>query len=575
MRQCPLIKKVKAMLKNKIFSSISKKSKGKRLIGLDIGNYSVKALGVHVNGTGQKIECLAMSEADREARQNGRNPEVLTELIKGCLAEGRIMDKDVVIMVSGSQVFIRRITMPPMPEEELDAVIPFEVQKYVSIPIDKMAMDYMIVGKKEEDGVNKLDVILVAAPKELVEQELSIARAAGLKPVAVSVAPLVQWKTLTLRNSEEREKVSAMVDIGYERTVISFFNKGVLEFTRSINLGGNDVTKSLISAPISEGGKELRTLLYDDADALKREHGFPSPKEVGTTKDGISFANLSMLMRPVLEKLLSEIKASFDFYTTEFHVSHVEKVIISGGGSELKGLREFLANALGIEVESANPIHDAEYVDGISEEITAASIPSLVTAYGLAAWKKEELNLFSGKKKNASIASIPALAAPGCIAAMAMLFFYLNISGGVASAKFELEGKKKELSSLDSATTRVMQLSSKKRNLLMERDSYPQVLREDIDSAVILKEIRLHTADNIRLEYISFLSESPTAEKKKIKVTGTAFFLDKRGSAISDFMTALEDSIRFDDVRLINLEQDKDYTSEGLKFQISCLCNIM
>jgi len=465
--------------------------------------------------------------------------------------------------------------MPPMPEEELDEVIPFEVQKYVSMPIDKMAVDYMIVGEKEEDGVNKLDVILVAAPKELVEQELSIARAAGLKPVAISVAPMVQWKTFTLRNSEQRDKVSAMVDIGYERTVISFFNKGVLEFTRAINLGGNDITKSLISAPISEAGKELRTLLYDDADALKREHGFPSQGKAGVTKEGISFAHLSMLMRPVLEKLLSEIRASFDFYTTEFHVPHVEKIIISGGGSELKGLREFLAKEMGMEVESANPMLGAKYVDGISEEITAASTPSLVTAYGLATWKKEELNLIPGKKKSESIASIPALAAPCGIAAMAMLFFYLSISGGLASARAELEGKKKELSSLSSATTRVLQLGSKKRKLLTERDSYPQVLREDIDSAVILKEIRLHTADNIRLEYISFLSESPAAEKKMIKVTGTAFFLDKRGSAISDFMTALEDSIRFDDVRLINLEQDKNYTSEGLKFQISCLCNIM
>jgi len=282
-----------------------------------------------------------------------------------------------------------------------------------------------------------------------------------------------------------------------------------------------------------------------------------------------------MLMRPVLEKLLSEIRASFDFYTTEFHVPHVEKIIISGGGSELKGLREFLAKEMGMEVESANPMLGAKYVDGISEEITAASTPSLVTAYGLATWEKEELNLIPGKKKSESIASIPALAAPCGIAAMAMLFFYLSISGGLASARAELEGKKKELASLSSATTRVLQLGSKKRKLLTERDSYPQVLREDIDSAVILKEIRLRTADNIRLEYISFLSEEPTAEKKMIKVTGTAFFLDKRGSAISDFMTALEDSIRFDDVRLLNVEQDKDYTSEGLKFQISCLCNIM
>ncbi len=558
---------------NQIFSSISKKAGKKRLIGLDIGNYSVKALGINFTGTGRKVECLAMAEVPFEKRQNRRDPGVFTKLIENCLAKGRIADKDVVVMVSGPQVLVRRITMPPMPEEELDEVMPFEVKKHVSFPTDQMAIDYMIVGKKEEDGVNKLDIILVAVPRELLEQETSIVRAAGLNPVAVSVAPIVQWKTFTLCNNGKKDNVAAMVDIGYERTVISFFNKGVLEFTRSINLGGNDVTKSLISAPVSDGGKELRILLYNDADALKRKHGFPSPTEAGTTNGGISFAQLSMLMRPVLEKLLSEIKASFDFYTTEFHVPGVEKVIISGGGSGLKGLRVFLANEMGIEVESASPIHETEYANGISEEITAGSAPALVTAYGLAAWGKGELNLLSVKKKKKNIGPVTALTAPAGIAVMAMFFLYLNISGGLADARAELENKKKELSSLNSASTRVLRLSSKKKNLQAEKDSYPQVLRDDTDSAVILKEIRLHTADNIRLERINFFSETSTAEKKMLKINGTAFFLDKRGSAISDFMTALEDSILFDDVRLIYLEQDKDYTAEGLKFQLSCLCN--
>lgn len=560
---------------NQIFSSISKKTRKKRLIGLDIGSYSVKALGISFTGTGQRVECLAMVEVPLEKRENRRGPELFTELIKDCLEKGSIVERDVAIMVSGPQVLVRRIIMPIMPKEELDDVIPFEVKKHVSFSTEQMVMDYMIAGEKDEDGINKLDIILVAVPRELVEQEASIVRAAGLRPVAVSVAPVVQWKTFTLCNKEKRDNVAAMVDIGYERTVISFFNKGVLEFTRTINLGGNDVTKSLISAPINEGGKELRTLLYDDADVLKREHGFPSPTEAGATKGGISFANLSMLMRPVLEKLLSEVRASFDFYTTEFQVSDVERVVISGGGSRLKGLREFLSNELGIEVESANPIHETEYTDGISEEIVADSASTLVTAYGLAAWGKGEMNLLPGRKKSKSIGTVAALTAPSGIAVVAMFFLYLYISGGLVDARAELENKEKELASLNSASTRVLNLSSKRKKLQAEKESYPQVLRDDTDSAMILKEIRLHTADNIRLEHINFFSESSTAEKKMLRINGTAFFLDKRGSAISDFMTALEDSILFDDVRLIYLEQDKDYTSEGLKFQLSCLCNTM
>ncbi len=561
---------------NKIFSSISKKSKNKRLIGLDIGSYSVKALGIDFNGTDQKVECLAISEVDRKARQNGRNPEVLTKLIKSCLAEGHIVNKEVVIMVSGAQVFIRRVTMPPMPEEELEEVIPFEVQKYVSLPIDKMAVDYMVVGKKEEDGVNKLDVILVATPKELVEQELSIARDAGLKPVAVSVAPFVQWKAFQLGKKTYEEKVIALLDIGYEKTTISLLNNGILEFTRTIKLGGDEVTNSLMSEPLVAEEGRSRILSYEEAENIKQEHGLSQSTTAGTkTKEGVSIEQIPRLMRPFLEKLLSEIRTSFDFYMTEFQIPKVEKIIMSGGGAELKGLIEFMTGDLGIETELADPFQSTDFTGRASKDDVTGVSSAFVMPLGLAAWEIENLNLLSVKKKNKKVASVTALAAPSCVAAMAMFFFYLNISGGLAGARAELENKKNQLSSLNPATTRVLQLSSQKRKLQAEKDAYPQVLREDIDSGVILKEIRFHTADNIRLEYVNFFSEASAARKKMIKITGTAFFLDKRGSAISDFMTALEESIRFDDVRLINVEQNKDYTAEGLKFQISCLCNTM
>lgn len=136
------------------------------MIGLDIGSYSVKALGISFTGTGQRVECLAMVEVPLEKRENRRGPELFTELIKDCLEKGSIVERDVAIMVSGPQVLVRRIIMPIMPKEELDDVIPFEVKKHVSFSTEQMVMDYMIAGEKDEDGINKLDIILVAVPRE-------------------------------------------------------------------------------------------------------------------------------------------------------------------------------------------------------------------------------------------------------------------------------------------------------------------------------------------------------------------------------------------------------------------------
>ena len=151
------------------------------MIGLDIGHYCVKALEIKSSKTGSEVKALAKKELPPELRQGSRDPKAISQVIKDCLSEGGISTKDVVIMVSGPQVFIRRITMPPMPREELDEVISFEATKHVSFPVDQLAVDYLIVGEKEVGGVRNQDILIVAIPNEVVEKEISIVRAAGLK----------------------------------------------------------------------------------------------------------------------------------------------------------------------------------------------------------------------------------------------------------------------------------------------------------------------------------------------------------------------------------------------------------
>ncbi len=252
-----------------------KKGKGSTMLGIDIGSYWIKVLELSLTSTGPLIKGLAKKELPPEMRKGERDPRAVAELIKDCLAEGGISARDVVAMVSGSQVFIRRITMPPMPQEELDEVIPFEATKHVSFPVEQLEVDYMIVGEKEVDGVRNQDILLVATPKEVVEQQKSIIREAGLRTVAVTVAPMVLWKTFLLGKKAYEEKVIALLDIGYERATISLLNNGILEFTRTINLGGDEVTSSLMTEPLVKGEGGSRTLTYEEAEDIKRKYGGP------------------------------------------------------------------------------------------------------------------------------------------------------------------------------------------------------------------------------------------------------------------------------------------------------------
>lgn len=553
------------------YFSFLKKGGGGRLIGLDLGSYWVKALELNLTKTGREIKGLAKKELPPEMRQGERDPRALSKLIKECLSEGGISARDVVIMVSGPQVFIRRITMPPMPEEDLAEVIPFEATKHVSFPVDQLTVDYIIVGEKEVEGIKNLDILLVAIPREIVESEIAVVRAAGLRPVAVTVAPMVLWKAFQLSGQEAEAKVIAMLDIGHERTTISLLNNGLLEFMRTINVSGDEFTKSLMTIPVVREGEGGRALTYEEAETIKLEHGFPPPSETGTTGDGVALNQISMLMGPVLEKLLGEVRTSFDFYVTEFQVPGVDKIVLSGGSASLKGLKEYLFGDLGIEVALADPFQGVDFAKEMSEDDVTDLAPAFVMPMGLAAWNKGDLSLFRKKKvAKKDLGLIKALGVPPGVAALIVICLYFYLSSKLADVKAELDKKTQEFASLSPMSTAAMALSGKRRKLKAEIYYLPQALSESVDSAGILEEIRRAIPDNTRLEQIYVV---PQPGKKLIRIYGTAFFLGEKGPSMSDFMAALKESPLFNDVRMLSLEEDKNYTVNGLRFQLSCQYN--
>ncbi len=549
------------------------------MIGLDIGHYWVKALEIRSSKTGSEVKGLAKKELPPEIRKGDRDPKAISQLVKDCLAEGGISTKDVTIMVSGPQVFVRRITMPPMPREELDEVISFEATKHISFPIDQLAVDYLIVGEKEVGGVKNQDILVVAIPKDVVEKEISIVRAAGLKPVAVTVSPMVMWKAFSSGGQAPGDKVTAILDIGFDRTTISLLNGGVLEFARSINVSGDEITKSLMTNPLIKEESGARPLTYDEAEKLKQEYGFPPPAETGVTKNGIPLSRVSMLLGPVMEKLLGEVRVSVDFYLSEFQVSCVDKIIISGGSSALSGLKEFITGNLGIDVELADPFKGVKFDKNVSEDDTRGVASAFVMPFGLAIWTAGDLNLIRKKKRklakqhSGARAPVLPLLVPGCVAAIVIAFFFLGVSNKLENVRAELDGKRRELANLGPTAERALELVARKGKLEAELSSLPKGVRMSIDPARILKEIRLSAPDNTRLEQISVI---PKMGNKMVEISGTAFFMDQRGSAMSDFMSALEGSSLFNEVNMVFLKTDEDeddYTVDGLKFNINCQYN--
>jgi type IV pilus assembly protein PilM len=550
-------------------------------LGLDVGNYSVKVLKFGLksrlmNNSGPVVESVLEKEIPLRVRQSKRDLEALAEVVRACLAEGGIEPKgNVAIMITGANAFIRRILMPPMPHDELESVMPFEAAKFVPFPIEQAVLDYTVVCERKEEDVKKQDILLVATSKEVLEQEVTIARATGLEPVAASVAPIALWNTFQLSETGAEKEIVALIDIGYKRSTICFFNNGILEFARTINVGGNDVTESLMSTALSEGEESRRTLTYEEAEAIKLKYGFPPAGDTHTTQEGIALSQVSTLMRPVLEKLLNEMRISFDFYGTNFQAPSLDKIIISGGGAMLKGLKGFLAGELGIEVETANPFQKMDFAGDVSKEDVIKVSPAFAAVFGLASWEAGDLSLLPQSKVRMGQTPVTVLTAIGLATALVIGSLYWVTQREKAAYEQELKMKVARLAEFGRIGVRTIELAAKRKRLMEELNTFPRELRESIDCANSLRELRLALPNNIRLKEVNIapLTFESGKGKKEIKIKGMSFATDEKGPSVSDFMTALEDSSVFDDVRLISLEADKNYTAECSRFQVSSQCN--
>ena len=339
----------------------------KTVVGLDIGTSSVKAALLKQAGEKWQMISAGMTEIPREA-QEGKNPDAqrtaVVEAIKRVFKENRIKSKNVVTSLSGDSVIIRYVKIPFMTAEELRGNIAKEAEQYIPLNLDQVVLDFQILGETQEEGQKKMDVLLVAAKVDVVDQHLSVLKTAGLTPAVIDVDTFALENAYEANKSGPSEETVALMNVGATLTTINIMEGNLTRFTRDIPVAGNDFTK--------EVQKEFN-LKFSEAEELKRSHGSISMEEEDFNLSTISHKDdrvlrMSDVMTPILNKLLGEIRRSFDYYETQSRKKTVERVILSGGSAKLKNMNRFLANKLGIPVEFFSALRNIEPSKAVDAE---------------------------------------------------------------------------------------------------------------------------------------------------------------------------------------------------------------
>ncbi|MGH7739933.1 MAG: type IV pilus assembly protein PilM [bacterium] len=361
---------------------------GKNIVGLDLGSSSIKA--VQLKQTGGKWHLSALGTADIPGdAQESKNPEIqraaILETLKRVFKENKIKVKRVVTSLSGDAVITRYVKLPYSTPDELRANLGREAEQYIPLNIDQVILDFQILGETQEEGQRKMDVLLIAAKVDVVEQHLALLKSAGLTPEVIDVDTFALGNAYEVNRLESGEETIALINIGATLTTINILEGGVSRFSRDIPVAGNDFTREI--------QKEFN-IKFPEAEELKKTHGSISMEEDDFNLSSVSHKDdrvlrMSDVMTPVLNKLLGEIRRSFDYYETQARKKTVERVVLLGGSARLKNVNRFLANKLGIPVEHFAAFRNIEVEKGVDAELLGEKEFQLGVSLGLALRKAE------------------------------------------------------------------------------------------------------------------------------------------------------------------------------------------
>ena len=348
--------------------------RSKQVVGLDIGSSAVKAVELKKSGkTEFAVSKLALEPLAPEILVEGAivDTGAVSNSINKMFSEHKIKTRDVATSVSGHSVIIKRLSMPPMAEQELYEEIQSVASQHIPFDIAEVNLDWQTLSS--EASGEGMDVLLAAAKRDKILNYTNVLSLAG------KTSAIVDYDGFALQNAFEynyeppSNQTVALLNIGASVMNINIVRGTVPLFTRDVSIGGNQYTDSL--------QKEL-DLSFDDAERVK----------MGQSVPGVSEEARLPVLRSISELIILEIQKTFDFFRATAAGEHIEKIHVAGGSARVPGLIEVLGQEFSMPVEELNPFRRLAYdADGPHGELIAENSPRLAVAVGLALRSFENL----------------------------------------------------------------------------------------------------------------------------------------------------------------------------------------
>ncbi len=341
---------------------LGRQRKQKTVIGLDIGSSSVKLVELEVRGHEAKLVRFAQAPLLHEAIVDSEiiDRQAVIEAIQGLFASQGIKTKSVNTAVSGRAVIVKKIWMDRLEQEDARAAIQWEAEQHIPYDINDVSLDFQILNSDPAD--KQMEVLLVAAKKDMVLSHADLLREAGLNPEVIDVDAFALQNAVLANYEMADDEVAALINVGAEETNLNIVRAGVPLYTKDIPLG----TSTLL-----EGLKRRYALGQEEAEAVL----------AGTAGAGDADVDLQTTVTEIFEDLASAVERAVAYLKSTGEADGVTRIFIAGGGADVTGLREFLVARAQVEVEVVDPLARLE-ID--TERVDAAQWAEQAAQYSVA-----------------------------------------------------------------------------------------------------------------------------------------------------------------------------------------------
>jgi type IV pilus assembly protein PilM len=351
---------------------LRKTKAGGSLVGLEIEADSIAVAEVR---NGSEIVTTAVTPLPAGAFEDGEivNGGAVTAALRSTFSEFGL-SKRVRLGIANQRVVVRTLRLPAIEDpKELEAAVRFQAEEEIPMPIDQAILDHRVVGgaPPTEDGPASVDVVVVAARRDMISTFLKSLRDAGLDPVGVDLSAFGMIRALGEAPLPPSEDGPVLGTTSLYCNIADTTNLAVARgrsclFTRASPVGLEETVTGLgASAGLTSAHARLwlsHVGLTEPVEAIDGNLG--TVAEVRTALEGFA------------STLVDELRLSLDFYGALGDATPVERIILSGPGAAVPGLSERMSPALGRPIEIGRPSALAS--------LAPAEAARLTVSYGLA-----------------------------------------------------------------------------------------------------------------------------------------------------------------------------------------------